>query len=206
MLQRLSTMALLAGIFISLGLAQISDPPQDDQHDPDDPNPPLAMPLRVGNITSSGINYHALVPKDGGTFDIVNLGSLQASVLLLTTGSDQIVKQVEIQPGEKRTISGEYFGDDVLVVSLQAFKVFTATPIKTAGKFSQEPIVNPPSRPVRIAAVRMLDGTVRPVAITEDNKAYYPVYIHRQPIGEWSPNRKGLLTDHGVILDEVHFK
>jgi len=205
MLQRLSVLPLLTSIFISVGLAQISVPPQQDD-DVDDPNPPLALPLRIGSITSSGLNYHALVPKDGGTFDIVNLGSLQASVLLVTTGSDQIVKQVEIRPGEKRTISGEYFEDDVLVVSLQAFKVFTVTPIKTAGKFSQEPIVNSPSRPIRIAAVRMLDGTVRPVAITEDNKAYYPVFIHRQPIGEWSPDRKELVTDHGVVLEEIHEK
>jgi len=158
--------------------------------------------LRVGNITSSGLNYHALVPKDGGTFDIVNLGSPQASILLVTTDSDQIVNQ----PGEKRSVSGDYFDDDVLVISLQALKVFTAPPIKTAGTFSQEPIVNPPSRPVRIAGVCMLDGTVRPVAITEDNNAYYPVYIHRQPIGEWSPDRKKLVTDHGVVLEEMHEK
>jgi len=206
MLRRLSFLVLIASVFICLGWAQISDPPDHTNDDVDDPDPPLALPLNVGSLTSSGLNYHALVPKESGPFDIVNLGSLQASVLLVTEGVDQVVQQVEILPGQKATISGDLFEGDVLVVSLQAFSVFTAKPCEMNGQLSQKPIVNPPTRHVRIAAVHMLDGTIRPVAITEDNRAYYPVFIHRQPIGEWSPETKALVTDQGVVLEGIQAK
>jgi len=191
-------------ISLSLGWGQVSDPPQDDQNDPYDPIPPLGQPLTLGGLTGGGLNYHALVPKEGGAFEIANLGGLPASFLLVEESPNgQVAHQLEIGPGETKSIEAGFFEDDVLVVSLQPFRVHAAKPFEMGGVVGDTPPVASPTRPVRVTAVRMLDGSVRTVAIAPDNQVYYPVYIHRQPMGEWSPESKSLITKQGLVLEEI---
>ncbi len=183
-------------------MAQGLDPPLDTSDDVDDPDPPLAMPLSVGILISGGMNYHALVPKEGGAFKIANLGGLPASFLLVSEGPNgQEVKQLELGAGLEKTVGPDLFEDDVVIVSLQPFRVFTEKAFELAGEILQEATVNAPIRPLRLTPVRMLDGSIRTIAVAHDNRAYYPVYIHRQPIGDWAPDAKKLITDHGVLLE-----
>ncbi len=193
------TLALFGFLMLT---GQIIDPPQDDQNDPDDPHPPLALPLSIVNLTSLGVNYHALAPKEGGPFVVTNLGGLPASLLLVSEPeSGQVVKQIELPPGQRQTIDPEPFGADVCVVSLQPFQVHTDHAFTRAGVTTHQPVVNPPSRPVQLVPVLMLDGTKRTVAVTRDQQAYYPVYIHRQAIGEWRAEEGVLLMKHGLSLE-----
>lgn len=52
--------ALIIFTLSAMALAQVSIPPQDDQNDPDDPNPPWALPLSIVNFDLSGIGCHEL--------------------------------------------------------------------------------------------------------------------------------------------------
>jgi len=204
-------MKLLAGLLLMIGnglwlFGQGPDPPNPDYPD-DDPDPPETMTLSLPGLTGSSVNYLAYAPKEGGDFEVENLGGLPASFLFVAFAPDgRRTQQVfELESDEiKMFVTSEYaWAESILISSLQPFALSTAYPVEIAGSRDRSMPVIEPKLPLWVIEIVLPNGELRTVGIDEQNRVHWPVYIPRRSFGVWSFEKESVIREDGAFLPRM---
>ena len=198
--KRLWTLMLL---FISAlaGMSQGPPPPNDPNDDPSLP-PPAAASTNILELISTGGNYYAYLPTGEVDYRIQNLGSLTATLWIVTLKTDgsQQGRTIQVETGQTVTVQGEWLNSDakVYMVSLQNFTVTTSKPVKLVGPPTNQLNIVKPETPLRLRRIETLSGQTITVGIDHENTVHYPVFGKK--IGAWDKADRTVIMEDGGIL------
>ncbi len=193
---------LLLTVSALTGLSQGPPPPNDPNDDPNLP-PPAAASTNILELISTGGNYYAYLPTGQVDYQIQNLGSLEATLWIVTLKDDgsQQGRTVQIESGKTVAVQGEWLDSNarVYMVSLQNFRVTTSKPVKLVGPATNQLSIVKPETPLRLRRMETLSGQVITVGIDHENIAHYPVF--GKVIGALDKDDRSIIMEDGAILE-----